>query len=113
MAAYRSGEEWLTQVLAYLQANRDYVYEYVNREMPQLHVNKPEGTYLAWIDCRDASLPGDAHEFFLKRAGVALMDGKIFGQGGEGFVRLNFGCQRATLTQALERMKQALTEKDK
>jgi cystathionine beta-lyase len=69
---------------------------------------RPEGTYLAWLDCRDAGLPASPHEFFLQRARVAMNEGATFGRGGEGFVRLNFGCPRATLEEALERMRAAL-----
>ena len=70
----------------------------------------PEGTYLAWLDCRDAGpARGDPHAFFLDRARVALNDGSAFGPPGRGFVRLNFGCPRAILSDALDRMRGALT----
>lgn len=108
LAAYRDGSDWLDQVLAYLEANRDYVYEYVRNELPGVRMTKPEGTYLAWLDCRQAGIEGDPFEFFLEKGRVALNDGATFGKGGEGFVRLNFGCPRPMLTQALERMKKAL-----
>jgi cystathionine beta-lyase len=115
LAAYRDGESWLAQVLQYLEANRDWLYQYVDRQLPGITMLCPEGTYLAWLDCRElaATDPGDGsplrpHRFFLDRAGVALNDGATFGRGGEGFVRLNFGCPRPTLVKALERMKQAL-----
>ena len=68
----------------------------------------PEATYLAWLDCRRCGIDGSPHQFFLERARVALQDGAWFGPGGEGFVRVNFGCTRATLAEALERMKTAL-----
>jgi cystathionine beta-lyase len=68
----------------------------------------PEATYLAWLDCREAGIPGNPHEFFLQRAGVALNDGATFGPGGAGFVRLNFGCSRALLAEGLERMRAAM-----
>ncbi len=108
LSAYRDGDEWLEQVLAYMQANRDYLYDYVNRHLPGITMERPEGTYLAWLDCRGADLPDNAHKFFLEEAGVAMNDGATFGQGGEGFVRLNFACPRATLVQALEQMREAL-----
>ena len=94
--------------MAYMQANRDYVYDYVNHKLPGISMAKPEGTYLAWLDCRGAELPGNPHKFFLEKAGVALNDGATFGKGGEGFVRLNFACPRATLERALEQMREAL-----
>jgi cystathionine beta-lyase len=106
LAAYRHGQEWLTQVLAYLEANRDYVCEFIQKEMPEIGLARPEGTYLAWLDCRGVELDSP-YKFFLEQARVALGDGDIFGRGGKGFVRLNFGCPRATLTEALERMRDA------
>ncbi len=106
-AAYREGQAWLAELLPYLEANRDFVYDFVRTELPGLSMAKPEGTYLAWIDCRDANL-GDPYEFFLNQARVALSNGTIYGTGGQGFVRWNFGCPRSTLEEALRRMKQAL-----
>jgi cystathionine beta-lyase len=108
LAAYRDGQEWLDQVLHYLQGNRDYLYEYVRDQLPMLQMVKPEGTYLAWLDCHNAGIQGSPYEFFLKEARVGLNDGATFGGGGEGFVRLNFACTWVLLTQALERMKSAI-----
>ncbi len=108
LAAYRHGGEWLEQLMVYLEANRDYLYEYVQTQLPGIQMAKTEGMYLAWLDCRQASIAGNPHEFFLENAHVALNDGATFGKGGEGFVRLNFGCPRELLTLALERMRAAL-----
>jgi cysteine-S-conjugate beta-lyase len=107
-AAYRDGQEWLDQLLAYLEANRDFLFETVQNELPSLHMARPEGTYLAWLDCRRAGIEGSPFDYFLNHARLALNDGKTFGRGGEGFVRLNFGCPRGILAEALERMKSAL-----
>ena len=76
--------------------------------MPGVEMVAPEATYLAWMDCRQSGITGSAQEFFLERARVALHDGAWFGTRGDGFVRLNFGCPRATLREALERMTEAL-----
>lgn len=108
LAAYKDGQEWLDQLLLYLEGNRDFLHRYVRAELPGIQMDLPEGTYLAWLDCREAGLPQDPHTFFLEKARVALNDGATFGRGGEGFVRLNFGCPRATLEEALGRMKAAL-----
>ena len=108
LAAYREGREWLDQLLVYLEANLDYLYDYVNTQLTGVSMAKPEGTYLAWLDCRKAGIEGNPQAFFLERAKVALNDGPKFGQGGEGFVRLNFGCPRSLLTDGLNRMKAAL-----
>lgn len=113
LAAYQHGQEWLDELLLYLQSNRDYLYNYVQTELPGIRMFKPEATYLAWLDCRAAEAElarSSPYKFFLERARVALNDGAVFGKGGEGFVRLNFGCPRSTLTEALQRMKAALTE---
>jgi cystathionine beta-lyase len=98
----------LRELLPYLAANRDYLVDTVLRSLPGVHATVPEATYLAWLDCRDADIAGNPHHFFLKQAGVALNDGATFGPGGEGFVRLNFGCPRARLAEGLERMRSAL-----
>jgi cystathionine beta-lyase len=108
LAAYQEGQDWLDQLLVYLEANRDYVWGFLSTQMPSLHMAKPEGTYLAWIDCREAGIPGNPQQFFLKTGRVALNDGTTFGRDGEGFVRLNFGCPRPILEEALQRMKLAL-----
>jgi cystathionine beta-lyase len=112
LAAYRDGQPWLDDLLRYLEANRDFVVQYVRSKLPGVTTTAPEGTYLAWLDCREARLPDDdPYTFFLEKARVALNDGKAFGRGGSGFARLNFACPRTTLTQALDRMKTALEAK--
>jgi cysteine-S-conjugate beta-lyase len=108
LAAYRDGQEWLDQVLDYMEGNRDYLYEYVSSHLTRIHMVKPEGTYLAWLDCREAGILGNPCEFFVQTARVGFNDGTTFGKGGEGFVRMNFACSRALLDQALSQMKQAL-----
>jgi cystathionine beta-lyase len=108
LAAYREGQEWLDQVLEYLEGNRDYLSDFIQSQLPGLTMVKPEGTYLAWLDCRKSGIQGNPHAFFLKEARVAFNDGVTFGKGGEEFVRLNFASTRATLTRALEQMKIAL-----
>jgi len=108
LAAYRDGQPWLEEVLSYLDANLSYLLEFVEDNLPGISMSRAEGTYLAWLSCHQAGIPGNPHEFFLQRARVALNDGAPFGQGGEGFVRLNFGCPSSMLTEALERMAEAL-----
>jgi cystathionine beta-lyase len=110
LAAYRDGQPWLDDLLDHLAINREALVQYVDEHLPGLSMAVPEGTYLGWIDCREAAISGNPQEFFLEEAKVALNDGAIFGQGGEGFVRLNFGCCRSTLIQALDRMRSALED---
>ncbi len=109
LAAYRHGGDWLRELLVYLAANRDFAADYIAHHFSGVRATTPEATYLTWLDCREAGIFGNPHEFFLKNANVALNDGAAFGPGGEGFVRLNFGCSRTTLAEGLERMRVALT----
>ena len=69
----------------------------------------PEGTYLAWLDCRELGIEGKPAEFFQNQAKVAMNDGEWFGKGGQGFVRLNFGCPHSMLEESLNRMKEAIS----
>lgn len=108
LAAYQHGGAWLRDLLDYLAANRAFLVDAIDRTLPGLRTTVPDATYLAWLDCRETKIAGNPHRFFLERAGVALNDGATFGPGGAGFVRLNFGCARATLAEALERMGTAL-----
>jgi len=82
----------------------------VAEHLPDISLSPVEGTYLAWLDCRQARIPEGVApgKFFLEEAKVALNEGAAFGKGGAGFVRLNFGCPRATLEEALARMRDAL-----
>ena len=107
-AAYTQGEEWLNKVVAYLERNRDYLRQFVADELPGINMGPVEGTYLAWLDCRNLDLGESPHEFFLREAHVGLNDGARFGPGGEGFVRLNFATPRSNLMEGLHRMRRAL-----
>jgi cystathionine beta-lyase len=108
LAAYKNGETWHKELMVYLNGNRNVFTDYVQEHLPMLRTTIPEGTFLAWLDCSATGIIGNQHEFFLNHAKVALNDGQRFGQGGNDFVRLNFGCSRSTLTQALMQMKFAL-----
>ncbi len=107
-----SCDAWLAELCTYLRENRDIQVRFVQERLPGMRTTIPEATYLAWLDCGDLVAPGvikgSPFDFFLVRAKVALNNGVPFGPGGEDFVRLNFGCPRSTLIQALERMEKAL-----
>jgi len=107
-AAYKDGGPWLDAALKYLEANRDYLIDFVDDELPGIRMWKPEGTYLGWLDCRGLNLDVSPHQFFLEGAKVALNDGADFGAAGKGFARINFGCPRSLLVQGLEQMKAAV-----
>ena len=107
-AAYDDGEPWLDGVLGYLDGNRRHLGGLLADLLPGVRWSPPEGTYLAWLDCRDLRLPTSAGEFFLAEAGVALVDGPECGAPGAGHVRLNFATPRPVLTTIVERMADAV-----
>ena len=94
-AAYRHGDDWLDALLPYLEANIDVLERFLADRLPEIKLIRPEGTYLALLDCRGLGIEPDAlNDFFLKKAGVYFSDGQIFGDEAAGFVRINFGCPR-------------------
>lgn len=108
-AAYTSGADWLDAQLDYLRANIDYAIGYAENNIPQMHIIRPEATFLLWCDCRKMNLSeSQLFDFFAHKAEVAVNMGSMFGVEGRGFVRMNIGCTRATLQNALERIKDAL-----
>ena len=106
-AAYRHGEAWRQALLAYLRANRALLLDYVTRELPGIQIEAPiEATYLAWLNVAALRLKDPVAHF--EAHGVGLSDGRHFGAEPGTCLRLNFGCPRATLREALARMKQAV-----
>ena len=103
LAAYRDCEDWRLALIDYLKENRDLVEDFV-ASTPELSMHHTEATYLAWIDCRNLDVPYPA--LFFENAGVGLSGGTDFGI--QGFVRLNFGCARSLLVEALARMGDSL-----
>ena len=108
LAAYAEGDEWLAEQNHYLQANRDFLDDVFHTQLPGIHWNKPEATFLGWLDCSDLGLGEPPFEFFLREARVGLNDGISFGPQCDDFVRLNFGTTRANLHEAISRMEAAL-----
>ncbi len=108
--AYSEGDEWLRQLLAYLKDNRDFAIQYIREHIPQIKTTIPQSTYLLWMDMRGLPIEGDVVDFCQDRAGVAPSPGEFFGDAGNGFVRLNFGCPRAILEQGLDRLKAAVDQ---
>lgn len=107
--AYNEGEEWLEQVLEYLNKNACFIEKFVEEKMPEVKYTKPEGTYLAWLDF--AAIGKDEKELEIiiqKKAKVALDEGYIFGKGGERFERINFACPQSILEKALDRIEKAI-----
>lgn len=107
-AAYTKGDEWLEQCLAYVQANIDYVETYLKENLPAIQAMRPQASYLVWLDCRKLGLSQEALvDFFVSGARLALNDGAMFGKEGEGFMRMNVGCPRSILEQAMKQLKEA------
>jgi cysteine-S-conjugate beta-lyase len=105
-------DDWLDELLVYLTANRDFLLAFFRENLPDLRLTFPQATYMSLLDFNPSiavgRITGSPFDFFLKEAKVALSDGSQFGPGGEGTLRLNFGCPRSLLEQALFRIKAAL-----
>ncbi|VDG97794.1 Cystathionine beta-lyase PatB [Lysinibacillus sphaericus] len=108
-AAYTHGGPWLEDVLEYVEGNLKFVTDYFADNIPALKVLPLEATYLAWIDCTELGMtPEELETFFLSKAHVALNQGKAFGPGGEGFVRMNLACSRSIVEKASKQIQDAV-----
>ncbi len=107
-AAYRHGEPWLAEVMAYVQENYHFMQAYLAAHLPQVQVLPVEGTYLVWVDFRAFNLePAARKDRIMGQAKVWLDEGEMFGPEGEGFERFNIACHRSLLAEALERICEA------
>lgn len=107
--AYNQGEEWLDQVIEYINENMNYIDKFVKEKMPQIKFIRPEGTYLAWLDFSALGFNEKELENWMRgEAKLALDEGYIFGKGGEGFERFNVACPREILAEALSRIEKAI-----
>lgn len=104
-AAYRDGESWRQELLAYLRINRDTLVDFIQDLNPKLSIITPEATYLGWIDARGLAVDNPAN-YFETKAGLFLSDGNFF--GWSGYVRFNFGCPKSRMLEGLEKMKAAV-----
>ena len=108
-AAYRHGDEWLSQLLGYIEKNLNFLMKYFEGKIPQVKVIKPEGTYLIWLDFRKLGMDNEKLSTFLrKKAKVGLDDGYLFGPSGSGFERINIACPRSILKEGLKRIEKAV-----
>lgn len=107
-AALESGVEWLDSLLAGLDENRRLLADLLAEHLPAVRYRQPQGTYLAWLDCRPLRLSDDPAGVFLDRGRVALSAGPYFGTGGAGHVRLNLAASPELLTEAVRRMAAAV-----
>ena len=109
-AAYEHGDEWVTELKAYLYENLKFVREYLKENIPQIRLIEPEGTYLLWLDFRGLGLAEkELEELVVKKAKLWLDRGTVFGPEGRGFERINIACPRSTLKQALDQLKNAIS----
>ena len=108
-AAYTLGEPWRLQLCDYVWHNYVALCQAFASSMPRAHVLRLEGTYLVWVDIRDTGMSSaQAHDRLLREAKVRVSPGTIYGQAGEGYIRINIACPRSQLNEALLRMKSVL-----
>ena len=109
IAAYRHGEEWLGQLLGYLDHNAGYLIERFEGFNSYIKPVKPEATYMVWLDCKGMNMTDEElKEFFINRAGVGMNDGPVFGPGGEGFMRINLATPLSNVEKAADQIEKAL-----
>lgn len=109
-AAYEEGEAWLLALKEYLEGNLAFVREYLKKNLPEISLIEPEGTYLIWLDFRKLGLTEEEREdLIVNKAGLWLDSGAMFGADGEGFERINIACPRATLEKALSQLHRAIS----
>ena len=100
--AFTEGKEWFLDATTYIEENIKYAVDYIK-------VSIPDSTYLLWLDCRNLNLDGDdLVDFFVNKARLALNDGRLFGDGGDGYMRINIACPRRILEKALYQLENAV-----
>ena len=109
IAAFREGEQWRREMIEYVEGNIETVISFCKDKMPGIKPLRPQASFLIWLDCRDLGLNhSELVSLFVDKAGLALNDGEMFGPQGRGFMRMNIGCPRSTVLEALERLHKAL-----
>lgn len=108
-AAFNEGEEWLDQLLEYIDGNFNFIRDYCAAHIPQIKPNLPDATYLVWLDCRELGMSNEAlRRFMIEKAGLGLNEGWSFGRSLNGFMRLNAACSRKVLEQAMKQLEKAV-----
>ena len=105
IAAYNESEEWLDEMTSYVESNFETVYDFFEKYMPKAKVMKSDSSFLAWIDVREVFKDEEESKEFFKNANLTMVVGSYFVKDGEGFIRLNIGCPKETLNEALSRIK--------
>lgn len=110
IAAYEEGESWVDQMLAYLKDNASYVRHFLDEHLPHVKMTDLEGTYLVWLDCHQIDKTSDTiAEELWHIDKVRVNSGSVYGQGGQGFIRINIACPRALLEEGLTRLAASLS----
>ncbi|WP_055665881.1 MalY/PatB family protein [Desnuesiella massiliensis] len=108
-ACYKYGEDYLKDLLQYLEENVDYVKSFIEERIPNIKMFKPEGTYLLWLDMRALGMKQqELDEFLLNKVKIKFNSGVMFGEAGEGFQRMNIGCPRSYIEEAMHRLEEAI-----
>lgn len=108
-AAYEAGADWLEQLKQYLAGNLAYIRQFLREKLPDIALIEPDGTYLVWLDLRKLGLTEQQQrQLIVQDAKLWLDTGTLFGQGGEGFERINIACPRTTIKQAMQRLEHAV-----
>lgn len=111
IAAFNNGEEWRKEMLHYVEENIKFAEDFCKEQLPKIKPLRPQASFLVWLDCRALALDHEGLvDLFVNKARLALNDGEMFGQGGEGFMRMNVGTPRSILEKALKQLKQAVDE---
>ena len=110
-AAYQNGTEWLKQMIDYIQGNMEYVVDFLHQHVPQIKPMIPQASFLIWLDCSGMNMnSNEIQDFMVKKAKLGLNKGITFGPGGERHLRLNIGCPRSVLIEAMSLLKKAMDE---
>jgi len=110
-AAYTHGDEWLEQLLDYIDGNIQTLTAFAEKHLPQVKVIRPEATYMAWLDFSATGMTDkQLKKFLIEKAGLGLNEGTQFGPGGESYMRINLACPRATLLKALKQLETAMDQ---
>jgi cysteine-S-conjugate beta-lyase len=111
IAAYSYGNEWLDELLKYLDINVQYVMDFCKERIPEIIPLRTEATYMIWLDCRSLKMTGkELQSFFVKEAGVGMNEGSTFGPGGEGYMRMNIACNKTTVMRAMEQVENSISK---
>lgn len=107
--AFNQGEEWLEQLLVYIDGNFELIRSYCEENIPLIHPNVPDATYLVWLDCRELGMENEQlRRFMIEEAGLGLNEGWSFGRSLSGYMRLNAACPRSVIEKALKQLKEAV-----